>query len=73
MITHPSHPSARSGLRALALAGLLSAGLAGAGGAAEIRVGEPFPEIVLPTLDGEMRSIADFRGKKVVLHVFASW
>lgn len=38
------------------------------------RVGEPFPAISLPTLeDGELRSIADFRGRKVILHVFASW
>ena len=37
-------------------------------------VGEPFPTIALPALeDGRPRSIADFRGKKVVLHVFASW
>jgi hypothetical protein len=39
-----------------------------------IRKGEPFPAIVLPTMaDGSPASITDFRGKKVVLHVFASW
>ena len=27
----------------------------------------------LPTLDGELASVSDFRGKKVLLHVFASW
>lgn len=37
-------------------------------------VGEPFPVIALPGLeDGEPRSIADFRGHRVILHVFASW
>jgi hypothetical protein len=37
-------------------------------------VGEAFPLIALPVIeDGRARSIADFRGQKVVLHVFASW
>jgi len=36
--------------------------------------GEPFPEIVLPDMEtGEPSSIRDYRGQKVVLHVFASW
>lgn len=40
----------------------------------EIEVGEPFPEIVLPSMaDGEPMSIRRFRGERVVLHVFASW
>ncbi|MHC5003846.1 MAG: hypothetical protein ACYTJ0_12060 [Planctomycetota bacterium] len=39
-----------------------------------IREGQPFPALTLPSLeDGSPRSIADFRGRKVVLHVFASW
>lgn len=39
-----------------------------------IAVDTPFPEIVLPDLNtGEPRSITEFRGKKVLLHVFASW
>jgi hypothetical protein len=39
-----------------------------------IRVGEPFPDLVLPRLeDGRPASLADFRGTKLVLHVFASW
>jgi len=42
--------------------------------APRIEVGSPFPEIVLPAAeDGRPRSIADFRGRKVILHVFASW
>ncbi len=36
-------------------------------------VGEPFPALTLPGLDGAPGSIADFQGKKVILHVFASW
>ena len=40
----------------------------------EIEVGQPFPEIRLPSLDdGRPVSIADFRGEKVILQVFASW
>ena len=39
----------------------------------EPRVGEPFPDLALPTLGGSTRSISDFRGQKVILHVFASW
>ena len=40
----------------------------------DLSVGNPFPDLVLPSLDGgRAMSIADFRGKKVILHVFASW
>lgn len=36
--------------------------------------GEPFPEVSLPRLDGSgSASLASVRGRKVVLHVFASW
>ncbi len=39
-----------------------------------IAAGQPFPDVLLPALaDGAPASIADFRGGKVVLHVFASW
>ena len=39
-----------------------------------IAEGKPFPAVMLPGLaDGQPASIADFRGSKVVLHVFASW
>lgn len=39
-----------------------------------ITVGEPFPEIVLPSIDGSAPfSIKKFRGNKVILHIFASW
>ncbi len=37
-------------------------------------VGQPVPDLVLPSADdGRPRSLAEFRGKKYVLHVFASW
>ncbi len=37
-------------------------------------VGQPFPELSLPALeDGRPSSIADFRGQRIILHVFASW
>ena len=39
-----------------------------------IQVGEPFPDILLPTLeDGSPGSISQFRGQKILLHIFASW
>ena len=38
------------------------------------KVGKPFPELTLPSAeDGAPMSLADFRGKKVILQVFASW
>ena len=37
-------------------------------------VGNPFPTLAFPSLeDGQPRSITEFRGKKLILHVFASW
>ncbi len=38
-----------------------------------LQIGRPFPDIALPDLDGNRRSVADFRGHKLILHVFASW
>ena len=55
---------------------LLSLLVAAPAGAQEVnlREGQPFPEIFLPTLTGDgLRSVSSFRGKKLVLHVFASW
>jgi len=40
----------------------------------DFTVGASFPEMKLPTLaDGRLTSIADYRGYKVILHIFASW
>jgi hypothetical protein len=41
---------------------------------AEFHEGQIFPTMVLPSLDGNRPgSVADFRGKKLLLHIFASW
>jgi len=41
---------------------------------AELAPGQPFPGLALPSLDGgKPLSIEDFRGRKIALHVFASW
>ena len=40
----------------------------------ELKVGEPFPALTLPSLqDDRPLSIADFRGEKLILHIWASW
>lgn len=40
----------------------------------ELRVGRTFRTTVFPSLeDGRPGSVADFRGKKLILHIFASW
>ena len=37
-------------------------------------VGEPLPELLLPSAeDGRPLSLAELHGRKLVLHVFASW
>lgn len=41
--------------------------------AAQLNVGEPFPPLSFPDLDGSPKSIADFQGHKTILHIFASW
>ena len=38
------------------------------------QVDQPFPDLALPALEGSRPvSIRDYRGQKVILHVFASW
>jgi hypothetical protein len=40
----------------------------------EFHEGQLFPTTVFPSiLDGRPRSVGDFRGKKLILHIFASW
>jgi len=37
-------------------------------------VGQAFPNWVLPSLEnGRPLSLAQFRGQKLILHIFASW
>ena len=60
---------------ALIVAGLLSSSASAAEPPRqELVEGRPFPDLLLPSIaDGKPLSIADFRGRKVALHVFASW
>ncbi len=40
----------------------------------DLEIGKPFPTLALPSLsDGKHASVADFRGRKLVLHIWASW
>ncbi len=53
---------------------LLATPAAHAGGTGLIQVGNPFPALVFPSAeDGSPQSLAAYAGRKVVLHVFASW
>lgn len=69
----------RFSARRLGCAALLAAALgpgAALAGDDEVRleVGLSFPPITLPLLaDGSPASIVDFRGEKIIMHVFASW
>lgn len=40
--------------------------------ASQLTVGQPFPALVLHSLDETPRAVADFRGEKLILQVFAS-
>ena len=38
------------------------------------KVGQRFPDLVFPSIeDGRPTSLAQYGGKKVLLHIFASW
>ena len=68
------HLQAGAGIGVLLLAVIGMTAPAMALGTGRIQVGQPFPELVLPRIDdGEPLSLASYRGRKVVLHVFASW
>jgi len=42
--------------------------------ASPFQIGEPAPILTLPAgASGEPMSLADFRGQKLMLHVWASW
>lgn len=58
-------------LRGLASVFCSVAAVAAQGG---FETGRHFPNLQLPSLeDGRPRSIADYRGQKLILHIFASW
>jgi hypothetical protein len=51
-------------------------GVRGAGGAPPAgpsAAGDPVPDIVGTTLDGTSISLSDYRGKKVIVHLWSSW
>ncbi|HSR66582.1 MAG TPA: hypothetical protein VLU25_01460 [Acidobacteriota bacterium] len=59
-------------LRFLILVGLASLPLSAQ--ALRIEEGRPFPNLRLPRLnDGQPASRSDYRGRKLVLHVWAGW
>ena len=65
---------ARPGSADLALASTFLADGTVAGPTGRIQVDRPFPILTLPSAeDGSPHSIAAFRGRKLVVHVFASW
>jgi hypothetical protein len=60
----------------LRLAPLLLAalGLLAAPAQAQWKVGDRFPVISLPAAeDTSFKSVADYRGKPLLLHIYASW
>jgi hypothetical protein len=67
------------GLLATGMAGITSFGAterapALSSDSAEFREAQMFPAMTFPALDGgRPGSVADFRGKKLILHIFASW
>ncbi len=38
-----------------------------------VRAGDAVPEITLPSLDGEPVSLSDYRGKRLLVFMWASW
>ena len=36
-------------------------------------IGTELPDFTLPTLDGENISLSDYRGKRLVIFMWASW
>jgi AhpC/TSA family len=74
--TAPSPPAPATTAQPPAPDGGEEDGIRGAGGSsagAPQSEGEPVPDITGPTLDGTSVSLSDYRGKKVILHVWSSW
>jgi thiol-disulfide isomerase/thioredoxin len=55
------------------LLGWVLAGCNGAPEATGPQPGEPFPVLTLPALDGPPLDLADYRGRVLVLNVWATW
>ena len=61
-------------LLAMMISSIVSVTGASAELATQTEVDKPFPNIALPSMEnGSPISIEQFRGKKIILHVFASW
>ena len=61
-------------MRTLSLLAVLLTCSAAAAQNTPYRVGEPLPELRLPTIDGQRTiDLAELRGKRLLLIEFASW
>jgi len=61
-------------MKTFPLAVALSLSAAAASTTSRSRAGAPLPELTLPSLGhGSPRSLSEFRGQKLVLHVWAWW
>ncbi len=60
-------------ISAVALVLSLAMVLAGCKGAAGPRIGEVVPDFVLPRLDGKVLKLSNYRGKIVMLNLWATW
>lgn len=66
--------------RSLLVGAMLAAGfiICGPAGAVDppaigIEEGQMYPDFMLPTVDGDVARLSDYRGKKIILFHFASW
>ncbi|RMH22955.1 MAG: hypothetical protein D6696_02165 [Acidobacteria bacterium] len=63
-----------SGISMASVLALLAAASGAASPTGPLAVGRPVPDLVLPDAGGGApRSLAEWRGRRYVLHVFASW
>ena len=62
-----------SGWRAAALVGAMLVASAGCKGAGGVEPGARAPDFVLPRLDGTVQKLSNYRGKVVVVNLWATW
>jgi len=61
-------------LLGLTVAASISSAQVPASPSSGFEIGQPFPTMAFPGIeDGQPRSITEFRGQKLILHIFASW